>query len=119
MGEQGGGRAQPAPTALSLPGRALQEASSNRRKEDKRLFPFSILNLSGLLLIHTGESVLYELAFVPGKKKKKKKKEGNKHPFKSPFGSEGGKNNQADVSSSSTQAPSSGQEPPSTAQCSF
>lgn len=71
MGEQGGGRAQPAPTALSLPGRALQEASSNRRKEDKRLFPFSILNLSGLLLIHTGESVLYELAFVPGKKKKK------------------------------------------------
>lgn len=79
---------------------ALQVASSKRRQAET-LFPFSVLNLSGLILVHTGESVLSELAFVPGKKKKKqlkKKKEGNKHPLKSPFGSKGGKNNQADVS---------------------
>lgn len=49
---------------------ALQGASSKRRGEAERLFPFSELNLSGLVLVHTGESVLSELAFVPGKKKK-------------------------------------------------
>ena len=57
------------------------------------MFPFSVFNLSGLILVHAGESVLSELAFVPGKKqpKLKKKKEGNKHPLKSLFGSKGGR----------------------------
>lgn len=49
---------------------ALQGAPSKRRRRAERLFPFSLLNLSGLILIHIGESVLSELAFVPGKKKK-------------------------------------------------
>lgn len=93
-----------------------QTGSSKGRREAKRLFPFSELNLSGLILVHTGESVLSELAFVLGKerKKKKKKKEGNKHPLKSPFGSEGGKSNQADVScgSATQQAPALDRSPP-------
>lgn len=43
------------------------------------MFAFSLLNLSGLILIHIGESVLSQLAFVPGEKKylKKKKEETN------------------------------------------
>lgn len=48
----------------------MQGAPSKRRRKAERLFPFSLLNLSGLILIHIGESVLSELAFVPGKKKK-------------------------------------------------
>lgn len=50
----------------------LQGASSKRRREAGRLFAFSVLKLSGLILVHTGESVLSELAFVPGKKKNTK-----------------------------------------------
>lgn len=51
--------------------------------------------------------------------KLKKKKEGNKHPLKSPFGSKGGKNNQADVSCgpATQQPPSSGQESPRAPRC--
>lgn len=42
---------------------------SQRRGRAERLFPFSLLNLSGLILIHIGESVLSQLALVPGEKK--------------------------------------------------
>lgn len=58
---------------------ALQVASSKRR-ETERLFSFSVLNLPDLILVHTGESVLSELAFVPGKKKNNQKKNKKKKP---------------------------------------
>lgn len=65
---------------------APRGASSKRRREAKRLLPFSELNLSGLILVHTGESVLSELAFVLGKERRKKKEEGGKQTsFKKPL----------------------------------
>lgn len=59
--------------------RCSARAPSQRRRRAERLFAFSLLNLSGLILIHIGESVLSQLAFVPGEKKylKKKKEETN------------------------------------------